>query len=159
MTDDLYHEEREELRLLDCMLKSFKTVTHIKSKCEATGGNYDYKGKHHRMLAQTTTSLNYVLYWMATLQSLTTKELAKNSNYKAKSADDYLEALPPKGYQLELIDTPHGLYEGYLRMYKDLELCLRINRETIDRLPKGNDLVVCLIDSLQDAGKFLEEIL
>lgn len=159
MENDLFHEEREELRLLDCFGKLSNVMLHLKSKTEASAGNYDYAGKHHRMLGQTVTSLSFVLYWTSMIQSLTTKLLAKSSNFEAKDLEFFYGRAHTKAYQLDLIDTPHGLYESYLRAYRELEMCVRANQHTIDRLPKGNDLIVYTLDSMQDAGRFLEEIL
>ena len=159
LENGLFHEEREELRLLDCMAKTFNVICHLKSRIEASSGNYPTKSKKSRMLDQAATSLAYQLYWMGLIQSLTTNELAKSSNYQPKSIEHYMMLIPNKGYQVDLVATPHGLYESYLRAYRELETCLKVNQKTIDRIPKGNDLVIYILDSMQSAGEFLEEIL
>jgi hypothetical protein len=159
MEDELFHEEREELLLLAGLAAVFNSTCHVRSRCEATMGAKPAGSKHQKALKATSQELNNTIYWIALIQSLTSKALARGSNFKEGSVDDFLENAPPVAYQVDLVSTPHGIYESYLRVYRDIERVIKMNQKVVDRLPKGNEIVTYLFDALQEAGEHLEKIL
>lgn len=158
MDSRLYEKEREEMLLMEGLVKSINNFRYLKTRVEATCGNFDLKSKPHRILSKTATSLGYVLHWLATMQYSTAKEL---TGYEQQSLGHYTnKAATRDGFHtVDNVSTPHALYESYIKAFTGVEKEIRSNQKAIDRTLPCNELVGYLYDSLQDAGEALEEIL